>query len=398
MREHNLQLVLAEILRRGLTTRSQIGSATGLAKGSVSTLVRDLMDMGLVLDLGAQPDGERGRPTARLTLNRDAYAGLGLEVNVDYISACVTDLGHQVRYHKIETADNRLEPPALVLRRLVSLARGAMAAAQLQRLRVAGAVLALPGLVDAASGRVLRAPNLNWTDIAISGLLAESGLSDSTLRVDNEANLAALGELWFGVGIGYRSYVFVSGEIGVGAGIVVDGQIYRGAHGFSGEIGHVIIEPEGRPCGCGGRGCLEQYAGQEAMLRDAGLDMRPATSTGLPAGPIFQLHQRLLAADAAATAAVVRAGRALGIGLASVLNIIDTEAVVLGGIYAPLAPWLLEPVREELKARLLAAQWGKSDPLLVVSPLGPDAAVRGAAGRVVNDLLSSPGRLIDHNN
>ena len=129
--------------------------------------------------------------------------------------------------------------------------------------------------------------------------------------------MAALGELWFGDGVGLGDYVHISGEIGVGAGIVLGGQLFRGAHGHAGELGHTTLEPDGDPCTCGGRGCLELFAGQEAILRAAGLDPAVSTTTGRADGPVSALVERLGAGDRRALAALELAGRSLGMATAS---------------------------------------------------------------------------------
>lgn len=269
MRERNLAVVLERIARHEPVTRARLAELTGFTKTTVSNLVGLLEGAGLVRDGAPLHEGERGRPGVGVSLRGDGAAGLGLEVNVDYLAACVLDLGKRVRYRHVIGADNRGREPGAVLAALTALADEAVSAARAQGLSVAGAAVALPGLLDREDGVVRHAPNLGWTDVPVTGA---PGL-DLALptEYDNEANLAALGELWFGGGAELGDFVHVSGEIGIGAGIVVDGRVFRGAHGFAGELGHLVAEPGGPPCSCGGRGCLEQVAGQEALLRAAGL-------------------------------------------------------------------------------------------------------------------------------
>ena len=185
------------------------------------------------------------------------------------------------------------------------------------------------------------------------------------VQAGNEADLAALAELWSG---GPADAVHVSGGIGVGAGILLGGKLFRGAGGRAGEIGHVVVEPDGLPCSCGGRGCLETAAGLEAMLR---------------AGGTPDLDALVAAAPPDVLAGV---GRALGVALAGAVNLLDVPAVVLGGIYPRCGAALLDAVRAELTARVV------SRPAVDVrfSALGADAALRGAATAVVHDLLADP--------
>ena len=206
---------------------------------------------------------------------------------------------------------------------------------------------------------------------------------------DNEANLAALGELWLGIGGESGSYVHVSGEIGVGAGIVVAGALFRGMRGFAGEIGHVVVDRNGPECSCGGRGCLERVAGQDAILSAAGLPAAATTTLGHPGDPLCELIELLARGDAAASGAVRAAADALGIGLAGVVNVIDPDTIILGGTYASLAPWLVDSLRESLVRQVIASEWRPIE--ILTSTLGPDAAVRGAAAWVVQRLLAAPG-------
>jgi predicted NBD/HSP70 family sugar kinase len=186
------------------------------------------------------------------------------------------------------------------------------------------------------------------------------------VAVDNEANLAALSELRT---TGGPSFVYVSGEIGIGAGIVLDGVLYRGMRGWSGEIGHVSVHPDGPECRCGARGCLERYAGQEAILRAAGV----AT---------------LAEVDETAAPALAEAASALGLALAGVVNLLDVDTVVLGGSYAPLVPWLRDGIAAELHRHVLTA--GLAPTTLRAAALGADAAMRGAADAVLREVLNNP--------
>jgi len=268
----------------------------------------------------------------------------------------------------VEPGDQRLEDPRTTLAALGRLAARARALAEADGSTIAGAALAVPGLV-AAGGVVRIAPNLGWQDVTVGDL--PDGLA---LAVDNEANLAALGEL--GLGELPRDFVYVSGEIGIGAGIVLDGALYRGSRGWSGEIGHIPINPDGPACRCGARGCLEQYAGQEAVLRAA------------HAGTVTELASAAAAGRPAALAALTAAGTALGMAVATVVNLLDVRTIVLGGSYASLLPWLRDGIAAEAGRRVLTAAW--SPVQLRAATLGPDAAMLGAAGSVLRTVLDDP--------
>lgn len=345
--------MLREVVRAEPVSRAAIAGRTGLTRGTVSSLVEELLDAGLLCELAAAR-GATGRPASPLQLNRSGPAGLGVEIGVDHVAACVVDLTGAVRATATAPSEHRDAPPSVGL---------AAAARQAERVRaeagldVVGAGMALPGLVG-ADGVLERAPNLPaWSRAVVPDLL---GLP---VHVGNEADLAALAELWFGGAP--PAFVHVSGGIGVGAGIVLDGRLFRGG-GRAGELGHVVVDPDGPACRCGGRGCLEQVAGQEALLRSAG------------AGSVDEL-----VADPGP--ALPRAAAALGIALAAAVNLLDVPAVVLGGLYARLGPALRDAVAAELAGRVV------SRPVAVrLSAPGTGGALRAAAATVVRERLRTP--------
>jgi predicted NBD/HSP70 family sugar kinase len=393
VRRHNLALVLQQVASRDRVSRAEIARRTGLTKGTVSILVQELLNTGLLIELGPQSSGQIGRPSTALSLNGDRLCGVGLDIGVDYLAVCVTDLLHRVRYERIETADNRDAGPDHILDRAERLITTAVEAARSDGLAATGACVALPGMLNGDGGRLLVAPNLGWSDLRIiDELTSRLGPSGLPIHADNEANLAALAELWLGEGARDGDYVYVSGEVGIGAGIVVGGRLFRGSHGFAGEIGHIVVDPNGSACSCGGRGCLERVAGQEAILATAGLSTTAATSIGHNESPLPGLLGLLERRDAAATTALADAGTALGIALADIINVIDVDTIVLGGIYAPFTPWLIAPLERELNRQVMGAR--ERAVKLRPSALGPDAAVRGAAACIVQQILAGPGSAV----
>jgi predicted NBD/HSP70 family sugar kinase len=351
VRAHNLALVLQTVANStDRPSRATIAGRTGLTRATVSALVDDLIAGGLLTELDPAPRVGAGRPAAGLALAPDGPAGLGLEINVDYLGACVLDLSGTVRHRFVSPADHRAGSPRTALRELGELAATALAAAAADGLRPAGATLAVPGLVTAA-GLVRVAPNLSWQDVDVPALLRDvPALAGLPVAVDNEANLAALGELR---AAGDPTFLYVSGEVGIGAGLVLDGALYRGGRGWSGEIGHVTVYPDGPACRCGANGCLEQYAGQEAVAADPAL-----------------------------------AAAALGIALAAAVNLLDIPVIVLGGSYASAFALLRDGIEAELRRRVLTAHLAPVK--LRPAVLGADAAMLGAADTVVRAVRDDP--------
>lgn len=392
VRRHNLSLVLRAVHDEGEATRAAVAARVGLTRAAVSSLVEQLLAGGFLTESGKTFSGQAGRPGTALRVARTGPAGLGVEVNIDYVSVCVVDLAGTDRVRLTEHLDNRNVPPGEVLARAARIAARTLESAAEQELHPAGVRLALPGLVSA--GTVRQAPNLGWSRVAAEELFAEAlgalrpGAPGLPVGSDNEANVAALAELWFGGGTGgaagrARSFLYLSGEIGVGGAVVVDGELLRGAHGFAGEIGHMVADAEGPECRCGSRGCLEQYAGQSALLRSAGLDEEAG------AAGVAELERRAAAGDARAVAALEHAGRMLGLVVSGAVNLLDPEAVVLGGVFRGLMPWLGPAADRELTRRVVSGLWPAQSRRLRASSSSGDAA-RGAAALVVRDVIADP--------
>ncbi|HTE62053.1 MAG TPA: ROK family transcriptional regulator [Solirubrobacteraceae bacterium] len=380
VRRHNLGVVLRHVADHGPRSRAAIAQETGLNKTTVSSLVGELIEFGLVRETEVEMRGTVGRPALPVELSGRRVVGLGLELGVDFLAVRAADLTGDARHQELVTVDNRGRRVDDVLDDLARMASDALAAVREQDLLPAGAVVALPGLVD-SDGRLLVAPNLGWTGVSVPELLAERlGRPPFPIQAENEANLGALAELWEGAGREFSDFIYVSGELGVGAGIIIGGELFRGAHGFGGELGHTTVEPEGERCACGNRGCLETRVALGALLHAAGLD---------PGARVGELAERAEDGDERVLRTLADAGRWLGIAVASAANLLNPRGVVVGGYFATLVPWLLPGLRQELDAHVLAAEWDA--PRVVTSALGAEAAVRGASALALRRVFADPG-------
>ncbi|WP_370325804.1 ROK family protein [Euzebya sp.] len=402
IRDHNLALVLQHVAAAGESSRARIAEGTGLNKTTVSSLVAELMDRRLLREDGTRHDGAAGRPAVSVRLDDTRYVGVGMEINVDYLAVAVVDLRGGVRDEQVVVDNFRHHTAEDSLARLSGLVADSLARLAADGLVAVGADLALPGLVDAERRRLLIAPNLGWRDLDAAALveagLAESGVAAAGLErggwsvhVDNEANLGALGERWEGAGTDLSDVIYVSGEVGVGAGIIIGGELHRPRTGFGGEFGHMALVPDGPPCSCGSRGCVETAVGLEATLRRAGLDVdevMSATGGATASGPASTLADLAAQGDPAVREALEEVGGHLGVALASAVNLLGPESVILGGYFAALHPWLEPAISRELSARVL----GVAHRPISVRPsvLQRVAAVRGAAGQVIRGLLADP--------
>ncbi|MET9383356.1 ROK family transcriptional regulator [Streptomyces sp. NPDC002928] len=377
MRRRNLARVMHAVGAEGSLSRAAVASRIGLTRAAVSTLVDELIRSGLLEELGPERPGRVGRPGSALAVSGRGPTGIGAEVGVDHLAVCAVDLRGEVRARAVRHGTNRGRSPEPVVEELASLVRLVVAETERDGLWPAGLAVAVPGLVAPDARTVVRAPNLDWHGLDLGRLLP----AELPLTVDNEANFGGLAELWLGEGTP-RDFLHVSAEIGIGAAVVVDGRLLRGTRGFAGELGHVPVHPDGPECACGGRGCLEQYAGEEAVLRAAGLE--PGEDrVGLLAG-------RAAEGDEAVRRALSEAGTAFGIALTGAVNLLDPQSVVLGGALAGLAPWLLPSLREELARRTA----GPACPVSV-SRLGSEGPLLGAAHSVVRMVLDDPAAVAE---
>ncbi|GHJ42193.1 ROK family transcriptional regulator [Streptomyces sp. TS71-3] len=372
MRRRNLSRVMHTIAADGPMSRAAVASRIGLTRAAVSTLVDELVRAGLLEELGPERPGRVGRPGSALAVSGSGPAGVGAEIGVDHLATCVVDLRGEVRFRAERHVSNRGRAPEPVIADLTALVRQVIDEAGREGLWPAGLAVAVPGLVARDSLTVVRAPNLEWHDTDLGELLP----AHPPVTVDNEANLGALAELWLGERAP-NDFVHVSAEIGIGAAVVVDGRLLRGTRGFAGELGHVPVHPEGPPCACGGQGCLEQFAGEEAVLRAAGLE--PGE------GRVGMLAERAADGDQRVHKALREAGTAMGIALTGTVNLLDPQSVVLGGALSRLAPWLLPSLEAELDRRTAGPACG-----ITVSRLGPEGPLLGAAHYVVRAVLDDP--------
>ncbi|WP_456825422.1 ROK family protein [Cellulomonas sp. P5_E12] len=377
MRDQNLGVALRGIVEAAEPpSRAQLAASEGLARATVSGLVDHLIEARLVRELEPAQTQRAGRPAVPLAPARGTVAGVGMEVNVDYLGVRAIDLAGDVLAEHVELDDLRGADAGDVLDRLAALVAPVVEQLRAGGVRVAGTALALPGLVDRITGPLRVAPNLGWRDVdVVARVSAHPVLADLPPRVGNEANLAARAEAR--ARGGSPSFAYVSGEVGIGGALVLDGDLFPGRHGWSGEIGHVVVDAFRGPRASDGS--LEALAGQDAMLRAAGLP---------PTARLDALLDALAAGDGRARAAVAQAARALGVALASVANVVDVGEVVLGGSFGQLFGYVHDEVAARLDELVIFAPWSP----LRVSPAraGQYPAMTGGALAVLNTVLADP--------
>jgi predicted NBD/HSP70 family sugar kinase len=375
LRRQNTSAVLRE-LRRGAATRAELAKQTGLAKATVGVIVGELEAVGAVAELGTDRAGARGRPGRPVGLRGDHFVSLGFELNVDYVSAVVLDLAGEPVHTETR--------PAVAPDSLPDLVRDVVARHVGSDRTVVGTTVAVPGLVRGDHRTVAWAPNLQVAGPGPADAIAD--LVPGEVQVSNDANCAAYAEAHHGAARGIAHALYLTGTIGIGAGIVQDGELLSGGAGFAGEVGHMPVGDPAARCGCGRRGCWEASVGLQAMLDAVGL---PELDTPVSTAEAVAARAR---DEPTVRAGLERVGENLGLGIALLSSVLDPEVVVLGGYFAPLGELVLAPARRTLDARL--ASDVQVRPELRLSTLGIQAAALGAAERSFGPVFSGGRDLV----
>lgn len=380
VRRSNLAAVLEHLRRRGPSSRSALVATTGLTRSAIGGLVGQLVGLGLAVEDAALSDGSPGRPSPVVRVDGTRLGVLAVELGVDELGVAVVGLdGSIVRIHRVPHDRDRVRLD-LVMADVARLA-GALGVTRplVDGRRLTAVGVAVPGLVGQA-GHVAVAPNLDWHDVDLGAAVGTALGLDLPVFVGNDGDLGALAEVTFGVMADHM--VYVSGEVGVGGSVIVDGARVLGRAGFAGEFGHIPVNPDGHPCPCGAIGCWETEIGERALLRRAGLDV----DGGVPA--VDELLVRADAGEARVVAALEEQGRWMGIGIAGLINSFDPDVVVVGALLDRILPYVSASLEVELARRRIHGL-DRSVPV-VGAALGADATIRGAAELALGPVLADP--------
>jgi predicted NBD/HSP70 family sugar kinase len=381
VRRANLSAILRELHNRGPVSRSDLGARTGLTRSAVRGLIGELALAGLVSEERGTPQGTPGRPSPLVRPSPRCGIVLALEIAVDSLAVAAVGIGGEVLdVVRLDRPRDRSSVDETIAD-LASLARAVQ-----RRLPdtdgMIGIGVAIVGIVRRDNGVVTMAPNLGWRDVPLAERLADALGTSLPIAVANEADLGALAELRRGAAVGSQHVLFISGEVGVGGGLIVDGAQLTGAGGFAGEVGHMPVNPDGRTCRCGSVGCWETEIGEGALLRRA----------GHPPNAGREEVEAVLREAAAGAPDVLEAldavGRWLGFGLAGLVNVFNPQVVVLGGLFGRIHPFVETTVATELDR--LALPQTRDAVRVIPAALGVDAPLLGAAELAFEPLLADP--------
>ena len=380
VRRANLSAIVRELHARGPLSRSELVAATGLTRSAIRGLIGEFVGAGLASEERAEPLGTPGRPSPLVRLNSTGAMVLALEIAVDSIAAAIVGVGGDVLEILRVDRPRGHTSVAEIVADLVDLSTTVRARVPCDRL--IGVGVAVVGIVRRTDGFVSMAPNLGWANVPLGDLLARSLDLGVPLAVGNNADLGALGELRRGAAIGMDNVLFISSEVGVGGGLIVDGRPLTGAAGYGGEVGHIPVNRDGVACGCGSVGCWETEIGEGALLRRAGHPSDGGRSE------VEAVLREAADGSTAARAALDAEGRWLGYGLAGLVNVFNSELVVLGGMVGRLHPFVATALADEFAQRTLPAS--RALVRIVPAALGVDASLRGAAELAFDPFLADP--------
>lgn len=385
VKSHNLQAILLALLKHDYVSRVQLAELTGLSTTTITNLVTELLEQDLVVEEGTERLARQpgaGRPRKALRLAPEARYAVGIHIGVGNIRVAITDLRANIIAHY--ALSHPLNQPAdSVLDETMRLVEQAITQEGISPKKIVGVGVGASGLVNPTSGVNLLAPNLNWRNVPIQAWLTER--LELSVCVDNNVRAMALGEVLFGAAKNVRVVAFVYGRIGVGAGFVVDGQLFRGSGAGASEIGHMtLIADGGAACRCGNTGCLETLVSEPIIVQQAG---RLISADDQGAGPltIQTVFETARAGDEVVRAMLAQRARYLGIALANLVNIFNPELILLGGMFAQGQDLLLPTIEKTMRERAFA-DLGQAVRLQPTS-FGANAGVIGGAALALTNFF-----------
>jgi len=385
VKDYNEVVVLGLVRSSGPIGRPAIAAATGLTLQTVSNIARRLLAAGTVVE---DPVGGPGRRKRALRIDPDAGYAIGIQLVRSSLAVGVVDLAGEIRA-RAETAIEPEESPEQVLARLAALVDAAVAEADVDRAKLLGAGIGAPGPLDLRDGRMLNVLHpRSWSHFPIAGAVADA--IELRVIMDNDATAAALGEHWRGVGGGAESFIYLYLGVGIGGGLVLDGQAYRGLRGNTGEISHIQVDPDGPPCECGAHGCLALFTNPDGLLREATRVALEAPPTQPVANPPTTVAALVSHPDPRLAEVIERAGAHLARVVVECSRVLDPELIVLGGPFVGLLGGPFGAAIESALERI--DEPGAPPPRVALSTSGSDAGVIGAATLVLHDLYAPTAR------
>jgi glucokinase-like ROK family protein len=390
MKSLNRSLILNTIRTHGEVSRAEIAKITKLTPPTVTNIVAELLDNKLVIesDLGASTGGRR---PIMLRINAEAYHIVGVDIGIRRLRAVVTNLNADIKASETLALPPRVDQAALI-GHLINTVKIVLKKASISERDLMGIGIGMHGLVDPSAGKAIFAPNFGLRDVSLREPLEEE--FQVPVHVENDVVAFALGESWFGEGTDTGNFIAVNIGEGVGAGIVLNGQLYKGATYSAGEIGHTTVDMDGPRCTCGNYGCLQSLVSGPALVRQAAQRMQAGEQTlirELCGGDLDSITGEMIDAaarqgDALALDIFKRTGRYLGIGLANLINTLNPRKIILGGGVTNAADLFLEETRRTIHERAMDTPANAVS--IVITNQGEYASAIGAVTIVLDGLFA----------
>lgn len=369
VKKNNKALVLQLIMEKEPISRADIAQVSGLNKATVSSLVNELLAEDLIYESGPG-ESSGGRRPVILHFNKIAGYSIGIDIGVNYVLCVLTDLKGNIVIEKNQTVHKT--PYAATIEIVKEMIQSLIAEMPSSRYGIVGIGVGVPGIVN-KEGSVLLAPNLGWKNTQIKKDLED--LFHVPVIIENEANAGAFGEQQFGIGQDYQNIIYISAGIGIGVGIILNKELYQGKNGFSGEMGHMIIDINGKPCNCGSRGCWEAYASEQALLEKAG-------ENGNSLESLIQLAN---SEDKNAQNLFTEIGAYLGYGINNIINTFNPDQVIIGNRLSMAKEWIEQPILSTIENHSLA--FHQNEFQLDFSKLGKYSIAIGMSAFVVENFI-----------
>ncbi|MGG5252781.1 ROK family transcriptional regulator [Neobacillus sp. SM06] len=393
MKSMNRSVILNSIREKGPISRAEIAKQTGLTPPTVSNLVKELLQAEMVMEqrLG---ESSGGRKPTLLTLNSERFHVIGLDVGSHDIKIILTTITGKVLKKATEPI-----PPDITNEKLLSFIiesiHSLTSTDEIDETKIIGIGVGMHGIVDVEKGVSILAPNLKLKNIPIKEVLEKE--FNWIVKVENDARVMGLGELWFGHGAGVNSFVCINVGRGIGAGIVMNGKLYHGNDCISGEIGHMTIDLNGPKCTCGNDGCLQTFASGPSIAEKVKKELRSGHASlleelvGHDDGKITgeMVYKAALQGDPLAISALTEAGRYLGIGITNLIHAINPKRIILGGGVLNAKDFILTTIANTVQQRALTDAAKQTE--IVVSKLGEDATAMGAVALILVEIFASKG-------
>ncbi|MFC0271775.1 ROK family protein [Metabacillus herbersteinensis] len=341
---NNKSLVLHTIKEQAPISRADISQHLGLTKGTVSSLVNELLEEKICYESGPG-ESSGGRRPVMLLFNERAGYSIGIDLGVNYILGVLTDLTGNIVSEKMKHVNNMdYEKTILTIKEIIQFL---LNSSPNSHYGVVGVGIAVPGIVNKDGDNILLAPNLGWENINLKQDIEKE--YSLPVVIDNEANAGAYGEKRFGSGKEYENLIYLSAGIGIGVGFILNNELYRGADGFSGEMGHMIIEINGKECRCGSTGCWELYASEQALLHQAKYLQLSIKSEEISLESLVELAKE----NEEIISLFDQIGRYLGIGITNIINTFNPQQIIIGNRLALAKELLLKPIVEVIERHSL---------------------------------------------